>query len=329
MNQDATCRPKGDATLSVDLDNLWAYQRSFGVSNWYNAPSFLEVSISRILTLLQQQGLRLTAFVVGYDAEQTKNHDALAKLAGYGNEIGNHTYHHDPIFHTRSAAVINAELAQAEDVINAATGVHTLGFRGPAFCTSPALLNQLAARSYLYDASSFPTSIGPLLRWYQHFKSNLTKEQKADQAKLYGGFQDTFSSLRPFAWQLEESRLIELPVTTLPLLRLPIHMTYINHIADKSPAIARNYFRLALALCRHSGTPPSLLLHATDFVGCDDDFDLAFIPGMKRTAKAKIGLLGELLTYCQKYFAMMTLGEFAGQLKQDKLLSSRPLRQEI
>ena len=30
------------ASLSLDLDNLWCYQRSFGIADWQGYPSFLE-----------------------------------------------------------------------------------------------------------------------------------------------------------------------------------------------------------------------------------------------------------------------------------------------
>lgn len=322
MKQATNNQRKPSATLSVDLDNLWAYQRSFGIAGWQQAPSFLGVSITRILVLLEQQQLKLTAFVVGHDAEQTENHQALGELANRGNEIGNHSYWHKPTLHTLDEAAIDAELEQAENAINTATGQHPQGFRGPAFCTSANLLNCLAARNYRYDASSFPTSIGPLARAYQHFKSSLTAEEKAAQANLYGGFRNACSSLNPFAWQLQQTRLIELPVTTLPLLRLPIHMTYINFIADRSPALARTYFKLALALCKIRGVSPSLLLHASDFLGHDDDFELHIIPGMRRSAAEKIALLDELLHHCQQHYSLMPLAQFAEQLGNAAALPS-------
>lgn len=308
------------ATLSIDLDNLWAYQRSFGVTGWRTAPSFLEVGISRLLVLLQQQQLKLTAFIIGYDAEQTENQAALGNLAAFGNEIGNHSFWHQPTFHTLSEEAIAAELSQAEEAIKNATGCEPQGFRGPAFCTSTNLLNCLAEHGYRYDASSFPTSIGPIARAYQHFKSSLNTEDKADQANLYGGFRNACQTLNPFAWQLGDKRLIELPVTTMPLLRLPIHMTYINFLADLSPGLAKTYFKSALFLCKQRGVTPSFLLHVTDFLGCNDDFDMGMIPGMKRSSGEKIALLYELLAYYQHHYSVVPLIDFVNQLDSSEAL---------
>ena len=64
--------------------------------------------------------------------------------------------------------------------------------------------------------------------------------------------------------------IIEIPVTTMPLLKFPIHASYILYLSCYSTALAMTYFRTALSLCRITGTPPSILLHPLDFLGGDD-----------------------------------------------------------
>lgn len=91
-------------------------------------------------------------------------------------------------------------------------------------------------------------------------------------------------------------------MTTLPLLRVPVHATYLNFLADRSPALARAYFRTTLRLCRATRVSPSFLLHGTDVLGRDDPDVPGFLPGMRRSADDKMRFLGELLDdYCRAF----------------------------
>ena len=106
----------------------------------------------------------ITFFVVGQDAARPENRAALADSADAGHEIGNHSFKHKPWLHLYSEREIEDELMRAEEVIEQATGVRPDGFRGPGFSLSPAVLRVLARRGYHYDASTFPTFLGPLAR---------------------------------------------------------------------------------------------------------------------------------------------------------------------
>ena len=66
-----------------------------------------------------------------------------------------------------------------------------------------------------------------------------------------------------------------------------------------SPALARLYFQLALALCRATGSPPSLLLHPLDFLGAEDVPELSFFPGMGKPAAWKLAKVEETLDVLQ------------------------------
>ena len=302
------------ATLSIDLDNLWTYQRSFGVDSWKEFPSFLETALPRLLTFGSQMKLNVTAFVVGKDMERPGVEALIGELVEAGHEVGNHSYLHEADLHSRSLQEIHRELSMAESAIERVTNRRPIGFRGPAFSVSRNLQQVLLERKYLYDASSFPTTIGPIARSYQHMRGSLSAREKAEQRNLYGGFATAYGSLKPFLWRSGDESLLELPVSTMPLTRLPIHFTYINFLADISPMLARCYFKSSLALCRLRGVPPSLLLHATDFIGCDDDYEIAMMPGMKRAAQQKLKFLEELISHCGIGMELLTMSAFAEQL---------------
>src|SRR5207244_456828 len=153
-----------------------------------------------------------------------------------------------------------------------------VGFRGPGYSVSEAVARVLARRGYLYDASTLPTFIGPLARLYYFRTARLGDEQRRERARLFGTFRDARLPLRPYRWQLPEASLLELPVTTMPLVRVPIHFSYVLFLHQRSPGLARRYFAAALALCRRTGIEPSLLLHPLDFMGPEDAAALSFFP---------------------------------------------------
>src|SRR2546422_890877 len=158
--------PQPIASLSLDLDNKWSYLKTHGDAGWERFPSYLDVVVPRILRVCDKLGLKITVFVVGQDAALPANHEALASIAAAGHEIGNHSFHHEPWLHLYDRRQLETELDAAEEHIERATGARPVGFRGPGFSFSEALLQLLAERGYEYDASTFPTFLGPAARWY-------------------------------------------------------------------------------------------------------------------------------------------------------------------
>lgn len=309
------------AGLSIDLDDHWAYRRSFGFADWKSAPSLLPLGVPRFLSLRDEAGWKGTVFVVGRDADMVDHREIFRQVGASGLEIGNHSYWHRPGLQDAPPPTIEAELHAAEKAILAATGYAPRGFRGPAYATSTALLQSLMTLGYRYDASSFPTSIGPLARLYQRALSRPLSRRAAAAGKDAGerldiGFTAARGSLRPYCWTDGQRRLLEIPVTTMPFTRLPIHMTYLNFLADRSTSLARRYLQLALQLCLRTDIRPSLLLHATDFIGSDDRFDLAFVPGMRRRAQQKIDLARELLSAFARHYELLGLDEYADRVQQ-------------
>ena len=115
------------------------------------------------------------------------------------------------------------------------------GFRGPGYSLSPTVLEVLAERNYEYDCSTLPTYIAPLARAYYFFKSpEMSDEEREKRKKLFGKFSDGFQSLKPYKWQIGEKSLIEIPVTTLPIFKTPIHASYVIYLSTFSKSLARN-----------------------------------------------------------------------------------------
>jgi len=286
------------ASLSLDLDNQWSYLKTHGNPAWEEWPSYLPIVVPRMLEVLDQVGLQLTLFVVGRDAAQPEHHRLLRDVVDAGHEVGNHSFSHEPWFHLYDDERVAAEVVDAEEAIEAATGQRPVGFRGPGYSLSQPLLEVLADRGYRYDASILPTWIGPLARAFYFRSAKLDAEQRKERGKLFGNFRDALQPLQPYRWDLGERRLLELPVTVLPLVRVPMHISYVLYLEGASPHLARAYFRSALRLCRIAGVAPSLLLHPLDLLGPEDlpaGSGLEFFPGMALGGDRKRRLLVDCL----------------------------------
>lgn len=311
-------------SLSLDLDNQWSYLKTHGDPGWESFPSYLDPCVDVVLPRLERHGLRITFFVVGQDAALERNHGALRAIADAGHEIGNHSFHHEPWLHTRPREEIDGEIGRAEEAIAAATGQRPRGFRGPGFSFGREILEVLAARGYHYDATTFPTFLGPVARAYYFMRSRgLSAEEKEQRRGLFGRFRDGFQPLRPYRWPVGDG-LIEIPVTTMPLLKVPIHLSYIVYLARFHRGLARLYLRTALALCRWTGVEPSILLHPLDFLGRDRVEGLGFFPGMDRTTDFKLELFERVLALLRRHHDIVPMAEHAAAAARDGL-PRRPL----
>lgn len=276
------------ASVSLDVDDLWSYMKTHGDAGWQARPSYYDVFFPIALETLDRLGLRITFFIVGRDAAREEHHPILRSLIAAGHEVGNHSYEHEPWLHLYEPARLADEIARAETAIEQATGQRPIGFRGPGYSWSPTLLDILVERGYLYDASTLPTYLGPLARTYYFWTAKLSPAERAERRGLFGTFRDGTRPVAPYRWTLPSGRrLLEIPVTTTPILKTPFHLSYLLYLSRFSDAVAIAYLRSALAICRATGTEPSFLLHPLDLLGCDEVPALRFFPGMELSGRHK------------------------------------------
>src|SRR5262245_3379743 len=297
------------ASLSLDLDNQWSYMKTHGDPGWESFPSYFDILVPRVLHFFKQWHLTITFFIVGQDAVLDKNREALAAITAAGHEIGNHSFHHQPWLHLYTEQQIEDELARTEEHLERVTGQRPIGFRGPGFSLSTATLQVLARRGYLYDASTLPTFLGPLARayYFMHTQTRFSAEERRRRQALFGTFRDGLRPIRPYQWQLDSRPLTEIPVTTMPIFKVPIHISYLLYLSTFSRALAVGYFNTALRLCRWTDTQPSLLLHPLDFLGQDDMPHLSFFPGMRLPSAPKLALVSDVLRLLLAHYTVVTL----------------------
>ncbi len=314
------------ASISLDLDNLWSYQRTHGDPEWEQRKSYLPALMPLLLDLLDERCCRITFFVVGADAAIPESAPWLRMITARGHEVGNHSFHHECWMQRHTKEHIVTDIVAAEAAIEAATGERPRGFRGPGFSWSPAMLEVLAERGYLYDASTLPTYLGPLARAYFLATARLSAEQRARRRDLFGSFRDGMRPVGAYRWRLPSGRgLLEIPVTTMPIVKTPFHMSYLIYLSRFSPSLMRTYLRLAVELCRRTGTTPSFLLHPLDVLGPEDARELAFFPGMDVRAATKRALVREVLATLGEHFTLVPMSTHAAQaLAQNRLTVLQP-----
>ena len=310
------------ASLSLDLDNKWSYLRTYGSTSWAKCPTYLPQVVPTILAFLERHELKITFFLVGRDVDSPENRDCVRSIADAGHDIANHSFNHEPWLHLFSEAALDEEIERAEDVIQRVTGRATRGFRGPGYSISKTHLEVLSRRGYRFDASSFPNALNPLSRAYLFARSSLTREQREQRKGLFGTFSDALRPVDPFDWELSGSKLLEIPVTTMPFFRLPFHFSYVLYLAGFSELTATVYFRAALRLCRLAGTSPSLLLHPLDFMGREDDAEVAFFPGMDRPRDQRLRVLDRAIRDLKRRFRVVDMAEQCDVIES----SDRPRR---
>ncbi|MCI4671957.1 MAG: polysaccharide deacetylase family protein [Bacteroidia bacterium] len=310
------------ASLSLDLDDMWTYLKTHGDESWDEYPSYLDYGIPRILDFLDKHDTKITFFIVAQDAAFEHNREVLRSIAERGHDIGSHTFHHDPWLHVYTEEEVNEEFARAEMHIEDVTGVRPTGFRGPGFSFSDTVLKVLKDRGYEYDASTFPNILNPLARMYFLWTSNMSKEERETRKGLFGSWKDGFRPNKPYNWKINQEELMEIPVTTMPIFKVPIHASYILFLAGYSHALAMFYLRFAISMCKLTGTQPSILLHPLDFLGSDDTDRLSFFPAMRIPAEKKLKVMDDTFVMLKKHFRCVTMQEHKEIIAGGKKLSN-------
>ena len=300
--------PLRTATLSLDLDDKWSYLKVAGVAGWEQFPSYLDRVIPLALESLDAVGLRCTWFVVGADAAQTRHRDGLRSIVAHGHTVGNHSMCHEPWLHLFSPEQLEAEIRDAEEAILDATGERPMCFRGPGFSWSESLFEVLLDRGYRFDASTFPTYIAGVARAYYAARTKLSRVQMIERKALFGSWHDGRRPLHPYRWRSPSGRtLLEMPVTTIPGIRAPFHLSYLLWLSRYSDALAMGYLHGALSACKLAGVAPSVLLHPLDFLGADDVSGLEFFPAMELPGSRKRKLVARVLRAVKAAFPVSDL----------------------
>ena len=311
---------KSSIGLSIDMDNQWSYMKTHGDSGWDKYPSYFKVLIPTVIELLQEMEIPITFFLVGKDLEDDENVKAVEKITSNNYTVANHSFKHEPWMHTYNYDEINKEIQKTDYLLKNITGQKAIGFRGPGFSFSTDLFKVLIDNNYKYDASTLPTFIGPLARLYYFKTAKLSKEEQNKRKLLFGRATEGFRKNRPHMKKVEkDKRILEIPVTTYPIIRSPIHLSYLIYLYRVDIKLLNLYLDSAIFFLKTFCIPISFLLHPLDFLGGDSVKSLEFFPGMDLNTKEKLAVVQHVLKRLNQNFQIVDLNTLSLLIKKQDI----------
>jgi len=268
------------ATIQIDLDSLEAIQECYG---WDDFPenernSFFEEGTKNFLDLLEQYKIQATFFVTGKDALDSSKKIIITEIFKKGYEIANHSFSHTIGLSRLNDIELLNEIKSSEDAITNITGIKPKGFRSPGYDVTSRILKILEDSGYEYDSSLLPSFYGILFRLADRFMAGRRLKDK----KQFGRFRDGLSPLRPFRPDKEKywcsgnkSKIIEVPITTFPIIRFPFHSTIIFKFGT-------SFFDTGYNLLKTYKIPINYVFHIIDLV------DIRKIKGLEKLFFLKI-----------------------------------------
>jgi hypothetical protein len=210
--------------------------------------------------------------------------------------VANHSADHRNGYARLSRDELRADVRLAHERIAAAAGRAPVGFKAPGFSYNPALPDVLDELSYVYDSSRLPTFYAPAIRAAQ---SALSRGHV--DGTHYGRVRYGFAPLWPH--RLDRSDLLEAPVTTVPLLRAPMHSTFVL-------SAGQWLFDLGFGLSRARKVPVNYLLHACDVLDRSEDPALSSYRFLTQTWEAKRPLYEHMLAELTASYQIVPTAEF-------------------
>jgi hypothetical protein len=204
--------------LSIDLDALDQYAGLYGLPASLLDERALQVvpalAAERFGALCDALGVKGTLFVVGRDVALGRGVRELEALAKAGHELASHSFDHDYALSRRAPERIDDDLARAEDAIARLSGARPVGFRAPGYTLSARLVDLLRARGYAYDSSLLPSPA------YYAAKAAAIGALALAGRESRSILGDVTQLARPRTPHRHKG-LLELPIATLPKVRVP------------------------------------------------------------------------------------------------------------
>jgi polysaccharide deacetylase family protein (PEP-CTERM system associated) len=145
--------------MTVDVEDYFhvaAFSRQIKPSSWDRFPLRVERNTHRLLDLFDEQGVRVTFFVLGWVAERLPG--LVRTIAARCHEVACHGYSHQFIYE-QTPQVFRQETARAKSCLEDQIQKPVEGYRAASFSiTHRSLwaLDTLVELGFLYDSSIFP-----------------------------------------------------------------------------------------------------------------------------------------------------------------------------
>ena len=225
----------------------------------------VEEAISKLLCLFEKHEVEATFFVTGEMAQ--KHADAIKKIIQDGHEVACHGLYHEKNECLLGREEQKARIEKATSIIRNITGQKPLGFRAPCLRANKTTLEIISEIGFLYDSSFLPMFI----------------------PGYYGSFSLKF---RPFYFHANNGSLLEIPVSTNPIVPLPLGGSWMRNLG-------LSWVRFGIKTLFNLGYPVMFYIHPRDILS------LPSMPGVpwhvyRKTGKHCLKMLDELLKYVKQ-----------------------------
>ncbi len=180
--------------MTVDVEDYFqvaAFEKCIQREDWPRWPVRVEANTRRVLELFERRGVQATFFVLGWVAERFPT--LVRDISAAGHEIASHGFGHERLT-TLSPSDFRDGIVRTKHLLEDLTGTAVVGYRAPSYSIGPTTLwahQELREAGYLYSSSIVPI-----------------------HHDLYG-----MPGAPRFAFLVEGSGLLEIPVTTVRLWR--------------------------------------------------------------------------------------------------------------
>jgi len=179
--------------MTVDVEDYFqvsAFESAVNRADWDRLPCRVEQNVERILELFEQSSVKATFFTLGWVAERYPG--MVQKIVANGHELASHGWEHIRV-NTQTPQQFREDIERTRKFLEDISGQKVRGYRAASYSidnNSRWAWSELVAAGYEYSSSIVPI-----------------------HHDLYGMPE---ASRHPF--RVEQGQLLEIPVTTIPLL---------------------------------------------------------------------------------------------------------------
>ena len=269
------------AGLSLDMDSVASHLEGYGFPRPPDDGVAYTVALPRILELLARTDARATFFLI---AEEARGHpEAVRRIVAEGHEVASHSMTHRLPFVDLDPQARQLEINSSKALLEDLSGQEVSGFRAPSWDAGPWLTSHLVEAGYHYDSSAYPSIFLLALR--------AAVARRGQRSKRHTGRRVWSAALGPRKLSRIQTRggsLVEVPMYTIPVLRVP----YYHTLRFVLPGVLFRWIR-RIAQAPHQAV--WYQFHAVDFLSMGDRLDrrIARHPGMRVPSGRKLELAAE------------------------------------
>jgi polysaccharide deacetylase family protein (PEP-CTERM system associated) len=145
--------------MSVDVEDYFqvsAFEGRVDRGDWERLPARVEKNTERVLSLLDDHGVKTTFFTLGWVAERFPG--VVRKIAEAGHEVASHGYSHMRVHH-QNRSEFREDVRRSKKLLEDVGGTRVLGYRAPSYSIGKDTLwavDELEGAGYVYSSSIYP-----------------------------------------------------------------------------------------------------------------------------------------------------------------------------